>query len=107
MFSIIFSIFFGILLFSVIIYIVKCKNSNEIIAKNITDILIMIVFMEFSVFNAEFIAYTILLISCLFYYSIVWGKLYKERYERKKSDTIYAIIINILIIILYWMCCFR
>ena len=101
MFMIILSIFFCITVFAGIIYIIKCKNNdNKKIGKSIFDLLIMITILIFGALDADMLSSSILCISCLFYYFIIWGKLYEDKYRRNKSDIVFAAILNILIITL-------
>ena len=108
MFMIILNIFFCITVFAGIIYIIKCKNNdNKKIGKSIFDLLIMITILIFWALDADIISSSILSISCLFYYSIIWGKLYEDKCRRNKSDIVFAAILNILIITLYGVCIFQ
>ena len=95
------SVFFCVLMFAGIIYIIKCKNNdNKKLGKSIFDILIMITILFFGALDADIISSSVLCISCLFYYTIIWGKLYEDKRRRNKSDIVFAAILNILIITL-------
>ena len=108
MFMLILSIFFCVLIFSGIIYIINCKNKdNKKLGKSIFDILIMITILSFMALDADIISSSILSISCLFYYAIIWGKLYEDKRRRNKSDIVFAAILNILIVTLYGVCTFQ